>query len=74
MVGDDEAQYGVAEQLETLVGRQPTPLGAVGPVGKRLVQQVCVEGVLAESPAQLPALRLRLGLGIVQAASTFALT
>jgi hypothetical protein len=74
VVGNDKAQYCVAEELETLVGRQPTPLGAVGTVGERLAQQVCVDGVLAESPAQLSALRLRLGLGIVQAASTFALT
>lgn len=74
MVGDDKAEYGVAEQLETLVGGQPGRLGAVGPVGKRLAQQVSVDGVLAERPTQRSALRLRLGLGIVQAASTFALT
>lgn len=74
MVGDDKAQYRVAEQLETLVGRQSAPFGTVRTVGKRLTQQVTVDGELAERLAQLSALRLRLGLGIVQAASTFALT
>ncbi|MGD0439715.1 MAG: hypothetical protein ABSB52_03715 [Acidimicrobiales bacterium] len=74
MVGDDEAEHRVTEQLEPLVGRQPAPLGAVGAVGQRLAQQVGIDGVPAERLAQPSALGPRLAGGIAQAASTFALT
>ncbi len=74
MVSDDKAQDGVTEQLEALVGRPAAPLGAVGTVRQRLMQQVTVDGVIAKRSAKLRALWLRLACRIAQAASTFALT
>src|SRR3954451_3778728 len=38
-VGDDQAEHGVAEELQPLVGGQPAVLVGVGPVGQRAVEQ-----------------------------------
>jgi hypothetical protein len=39
-LGDDDRQHRVAEELQPLVGGQPTVLVGVGPVGQRKRQQV----------------------------------
>ena len=49
LVGDDEAEHRVAEELQALVGRQPAVLVGEGPVGQRqpeqAVGQLDAEGV-----------------------------
>jgi hypothetical protein len=42
VVGDDEAEHGVAEELEPLVGRRPRRLCAPGAVGEGAGEQVVV--------------------------------
>ena len=75
VIGDDQAEHGVAEELEALVGRQPAGLRAVRAVRQRLVQQAVVDRVLARAPLRSrPLVGGRSDVGRRQAASTFALT
>jgi hypothetical protein len=48
VIGDHEAEDGVAEKLEALVGRQPAGLRAVGAMRQRLLQQTVLDAILAE--------------------------
>jgi hypothetical protein len=74
MVGHDQPQHSVTEQLQALVGRPGTSLGAVGTVRERLVEQVIPDGEPTERPAEPLTRRLRLDSRIAQAAPTFPLT
>ena len=42
-ISDHDTEHGVAEELETLVGRQPTVLVSVGTVGQRKDEQLGVQ-------------------------------
>jgi hypothetical protein len=43
VLGDDQAENGVAEELQTLVGRQAAPLIGVRAVGQGTVQQLGID-------------------------------
>ena len=40
LVGDGQAQHGVAEKLQALVGRQPAVLVGIAAVGQRQLEQL----------------------------------
>jgi hypothetical protein len=70
VVGDDEAEDGVAEELESLVGRRARRLRAPGSVRDRPGQQVAVVELTAQSPAE----RIELGAQLRQPTPSFAAT
>ena len=64
VLGHHQAQHGVAQELQALVGRRPALLGAPRPVGHGLVQQARVPEPVADPFGQTmapPPVRPRVG-------------
>jgi hypothetical protein len=53
-LGDHDAEHGVAEELQPLVGGQATVLVGVGPVGQGALEQPGVQDRVPERGAELP--------------------
>ncbi|GAA4678530.1 hypothetical protein GCM10023226_14790 [Nocardioides nanhaiensis] len=63
-LGDDDAEHRVAEELQPLVGGQPTVLVGEGAVREGTLEQLGVQDGVPERRAQLDVLvELRLGVG-----------
>jgi hypothetical protein len=62
-LGDDDAEDRVAEELEPLVGRQPTVLVGVGPVGEGALEEPGVQFRIPERRAELGVVGQRPGPG-----------
>ena len=60
-LGDDDAEHGVTEELQALVGRQPAVLVGVRAVGQRALEQLGVQHGVPERCSQLRVVGQRTG-------------
>ena len=80
MVGDDEAENGITEELQALVGGVPARLGAPGSMGYRLFEQRRIIESPTKSGLELdqrwcrPARRIPSGTPSCQGAPSLATT